>query len=175
MRRVVRQPPSARAGATGLLYGAAMTQSQTLVEFLSGLLRDGGRRAEFSADPAAALERHGLPEPSPQTIYEALVRISDDQDLGRRPGDVLNIPPPPPPAYFGEHTGAGAGVRYLDNYVSGLDDGFGPFTGSSDAYGPEAGFDDDATAPGYDDGSSGYQDLHPGGDQAPHGDLDVGA
>lgn len=128
--------------------------TQSLVDFLSGLLRDGGRRAEFSADPGAALARHGLSEPSPQSIYEALVRIGDDQDLGRR-NDVLNIPPPPPPAYFAGHTGDGAGVRYLDNYVSGLDDALGPFTGSSDAHGVEPGAEPGSgyDVPAYDEGA----------------------
>jgi hypothetical protein len=112
-----------------------MAESQTLVDFLIGLLRDGGLRAEFSADPAAALARHGITDAGPRTIYEALVQIGDDHELARRGpggGDVLNIPPPPPPAYFPGQPEDGAGARYLDNYVSGLDDHLGPFTGSSD-------------------------------------------
>jgi hypothetical protein len=114
-----------------------MSQSQSLVDFLVRLIRDGGQRAEFSVDPAAAFARHGISDPSPRSIYEALVLIGDDQDLGRST-DVLHVPPPPPPAYFGDHhlDGAGAGARYLDNYVSsGFDDDQGPFTGSSDAHG----------------------------------------
>jgi hypothetical protein len=150
--------------------------SQTLVDFLSGLLRDGGRRAEFSADPGATLARHGLAEPSPQNIYDALVRIGDDQDLGRRPGDVLNIPPPPPPAYFAGHTGDGAGVRYLDNYVSGLDDAQGPFTGSSDAHGEPGLGDPGYDVPAYDDGADPHGTDPHGADPHgydPHG-LDAG-
>ncbi|HTK65609.1 MAG TPA: hypothetical protein VL595_24710 [Pseudonocardia sp.] len=120
-----------------------MTQSPALLDFLHGLISDGGSRARFSADPAAALAAGGVVSTSPQDVHDALVRISDDQDLaqgfdrgsddGRARGtDVLHVPPPPPPEYFADRDAHGAAVRYLDNYVtSNFDDDLGPFTGSS--------------------------------------------
>lgn len=142
-----------------------MSQSQSLLDFLYGLIRDGGLRAEFTADPAAVFAQHGIADATPQSIYEALVLIGDNQDLGRNT-DILHIPPPPPPAYFADHDAHGAGVGYLDNYVSSsFDDDRGPFTGSSDAHGIDSDAQD-AAAPGYDDGH--------GLDGLGHGDAEGG-
>lgn len=127
-----------------------MTQSRALLDLLHGLISDGAARARFSADPAAALAAGGVVSTSPQDVHDALVRISDDQDLaqgfdrgfdgGRSRGtDVLHVPPPPPPEYFGDRDAHGAAVRYLDNYVTGnFDDDQGPFTGSSAEHGDVA-------------------------------------
>lgn len=114
-----------------------MTQSQSLLEFLHGLISDGAVRARFSADPAETLASGGVVATSPQAVYEALVRMGDDQDLGRS-NWTLHIPPPPPPAYFGDQDAHSAGIHYLDNYVtSSFDDDQGPFTGDADAHAVE--------------------------------------
>lgn len=127
-----------------------MTQSQALLDFLHGVISDGASRARFSADPSGAMAAGGVVATSPQGVYDALVRIGDDQDLaqgfdrgsdgGRARGtDVLHVPPPPPPEYFGEHDAHDAAVHYLDNYVSSsFDDDLGPFTGSSAEHGVDA-------------------------------------
>jgi hypothetical protein len=126
-----------------------MTQSQPLLDFLHGLISDGAVRARFTADPAGTLASGGVVATSPQAVYDALVRIGDDQDLAQgfdrgatRGTDVLHVPPPPPPEFFGEHDAHDAAVHYLDNYVSSsFDDDLGPFTGSSAEHGVEVGDD----------------------------------
>lgn len=165
-----------------------MTQSQSLLDFLYGLIRDGALRAQFTADPASALAARGIVETSTQDVYDALVRISDDQDLAQgfdrgaaRGTDVLNVPPPPPPEYFPEHDAHGAAVRYLDNYVSSsFDDDLGPFTGSSAEHGADAGDDlsarqvtDDGA--GHDDGAHDYgSQADAGSDPGYHSGFDAG-
>lgn len=169
-----------------------MTQSQPLLDFLRGLISDGAVRARFAADPAASLAAGGVVATSPQAVYDALVRIGDDQDLahgfdrgfgdGRARGtDVLNVPPPPPPEYFGERDAHDAALHYLDNYVtSSFDDDLGPFTGSSAEHTIEAPDDhpaedlfghpltDDGAAHGYDHDHALDQALDHGQDFGGH-------
>jgi hypothetical protein len=175
-----------------------MTHSQSLLDLLYGLISDGASRARFSADPAAALAAGGVVATSPQAVYEALVRIGDDQDLAQgfdrgafRSTDVLHVPPPPPPDYFGDRDAHGAAVRYLDNYVSsGFDDDLGPFTGSSAerAAGEDITVDDQfdhpaTEEPGHDyaahEGAEHQYDSHDHGSQIEsdaghHGAFDAG-
>jgi hypothetical protein len=92
--------------------------SEPLVEFLRVLTRDPALRAEFSADPAGVLAVHAGGRVAPRQVHDALVRIREDEALGRgfdRGADDRQIPPPPPPEYFADHDAAG----YLDNYVAG--------------------------------------------------------
>jgi hypothetical protein len=170
-----------------------MSQSQSLLDFLHGLISDGALRARFSADPASALAGGGVVGTSPQEVYDTLVRIGDDQDLAQgfdrgfdggraRSADILHVPPPPPPEYFGERDAHAAAVHYLDNYVSSsFDDDLGPFTGSSAEHAVDDGaaedqFGDPATADGHDfdaghDYSAHDSDAH---DPTHHGGFDAG-
>lgn len=149
-----------------------MTHDQSLLDFLRGLVGDGASRARFSADPDAALFAGGVVATSPQDVHDALVRIGDDEDLGRgfgggraRATDVVNVPPPPPPEYFGERDPHRAAVHYLDNYVSSnFDDDLGPFTGSSAEH---AAVEESLRAQvGDDDGL--YSDSHGADDYSSH-------
>ncbi|MDQ2707602.1 MAG: IniB N-terminal domain-containing protein [Actinomycetota bacterium] len=163
-----------------------MSQSQSLVDFLQRLIRDGALRSEFGADPAATFADHGITGTSPQDIYEALVLIGDNEDLGRgfdRGAGAGHLPPPPPPQYFGDGDAQGAAIHYLDNYVtSGFDDDRGPFTGSSADHAPDSGGADPVEDPhyhqltdpgaghGFDDGMDHGQH---GADPADHGGFDA--
>jgi hypothetical protein len=164
-----------------------MTHDQSLLDFLRGLVADGASRARFSADPDAALSAGGVVATSPQDVHDALVRIGDDEDLGRgfgggraRATDVVNVPPPPPPEYFGEHDTHRAAVHYLDNYVnSNFDDDLGPFTGSSAEHAVDDGaaegrFGHPATSDDHDLDAGHDYGAHDSHDPSHHGGFDAG-